>query len=189
MSPQYGALQPTSGWYQCGSFGAPQVISTGFASWQRYCTALQYWTSAKLCGVEQRAPPIFGRAAITLVIGSHSSLQKYFVLLFSFLIHHVYIVRSYGVYIRCIRLYSDTWRRTRVSIVSCSTSSRGCLSTTVTTEWRSATPSDTRTSPSCRRLRCRLTATSVESGLTASVDNSPPPVPFTAPSLALILRP
>ena len=38
----------------------------GFASWQRYCTALQQWASAKLCGIEQRAPPIFGRAAITL---------------------------------------------------------------------------------------------------------------------------
>jgi len=30
---------------------------------------LQKWASAKLCGVEQRAPPIFGRAAITLGIG------------------------------------------------------------------------------------------------------------------------
>jgi len=29
--------------------------------------------SAKLCGVEQRAPPILGRAAITLGIGPHSS--------------------------------------------------------------------------------------------------------------------
>jgi len=28
--------------------------------------------SAKLCSVEQRAPPIFGRAAITLGIGPHS---------------------------------------------------------------------------------------------------------------------
>jgi len=27
--------------------------------------------SAKLCGVEQRAPPRFGRAAITLGIGPH----------------------------------------------------------------------------------------------------------------------
>jgi len=46
--------------------GVPALlqISTGFVSWQRYCTAL-YWTSAKLCGVEQRAPPVFGRAAIT----------------------------------------------------------------------------------------------------------------------------
>jgi len=26
---------------------------------------------SKLCGVEQRAPPIFGRAAITLGIGPH----------------------------------------------------------------------------------------------------------------------
>ena len=32
--------------------------------------------SAKLCGVEQRAPPIFGRATITLGIGPHSSSQK-----------------------------------------------------------------------------------------------------------------
>jgi len=30
------------------------------------------WASAKLYGVEQRAPPIFGRAAITLGIGPHS---------------------------------------------------------------------------------------------------------------------
>jgi len=28
----------------------------------------------QICGVEQRAPPIFGRAAITLGIGPHSSL-------------------------------------------------------------------------------------------------------------------
>ena len=40
---------------------------------QRYCTAFQFWASAKLCSVEQRAPPIFGRAAITLGIGPHSS--------------------------------------------------------------------------------------------------------------------
>jgi len=46
-------------------------ISTGFASWQRYRAAL--WASAKLCGVEQRAPPIFGKAAITLGTGPHSS--------------------------------------------------------------------------------------------------------------------
>jgi len=46
-------------------------ISMGFASWQHYCMALQWWASAKLCGVEQRAPPVFGRAAITLGIGPH----------------------------------------------------------------------------------------------------------------------
>ena len=49
------------------------LISTGFASWQRYCTVFQYWASAKLCGIEQRAPPIFGRATIRLGIGPHSS--------------------------------------------------------------------------------------------------------------------
>jgi len=26
--------------------------------WQRYCTVLQKWASAKLCGVEERAPPL-----------------------------------------------------------------------------------------------------------------------------------
>ena len=31
------------------------------------------WASAKLCGVEQRAPPMFGRATISLDIGPHSS--------------------------------------------------------------------------------------------------------------------
>jgi len=34
------------------------------------------WASAKLCGVEQRAPPIFGRVTITLGIGPHSSYEK-----------------------------------------------------------------------------------------------------------------
>ena len=47
----------------------------GFVSWQRCSTPRQYWASAKLCGVEQRAPPIFGRAAITLGIGPHSSFN------------------------------------------------------------------------------------------------------------------
>jgi len=32
-----------------------------------------YWASAKLCGVEQRVPPIFGMAVITLGIGPHSN--------------------------------------------------------------------------------------------------------------------
>ena len=39
--------------------------------WHRYCMALQQRASTKLCGVEQRAPPIFGRAAIRLGIGPH----------------------------------------------------------------------------------------------------------------------
>jgi len=33
--------------------------------------------SAKLSGVEQRAPPIFGRAAITFSIGPHSSFNSF----------------------------------------------------------------------------------------------------------------
>jgi len=54
-------------------WGTPANFN-GFRALGRYCTALQYWASAKLCGVEQRVPPIFGRAAITLGIGPHSSI-------------------------------------------------------------------------------------------------------------------
>jgi len=39
MSLQYGELT-TSGWDRFISLGHPQLISTGFESWQRYCTAL-----------------------------------------------------------------------------------------------------------------------------------------------------
>jgi len=55
------------------SFWGTPANFNGFASWQRYCTVLQQWASAKLCGVEQKAPPIFGRAATTLGIGPHPS--------------------------------------------------------------------------------------------------------------------
>jgi len=37
-----------------------------------------YWPSARLCGAEQRTPPIFGRVAITLGIGPHSSFDFVF---------------------------------------------------------------------------------------------------------------
>jgi len=55
------------------SLRRPSKFLSGFASWQCYCTALYEWASAKHCGVEQRMPPVFGRAAITLGIGPHSS--------------------------------------------------------------------------------------------------------------------
>jgi len=84
MSSQYGELRPTNGWDRFISLGAPQQISTDFASWQHYCTALHYWASAKLCGIEQRAPPIFGRAAIKLDIVPHSSCGLFFFWLSSF---------------------------------------------------------------------------------------------------------
>jgi len=46
-----------------------------FLYWQPNCTALEHWGSAKLCSVEQRAPPAFGRTTITLGIGPHSSMH------------------------------------------------------------------------------------------------------------------
>jgi len=44
----------------------------------RYCTALQWWASAKLVDLEQKSPPMFGRATITLGIGPHSSSFFFF---------------------------------------------------------------------------------------------------------------
>jgi len=91
MSLQYGELRPTSGWDRSGGLGHPQLISTGFASWQRYCTltlvvgvsqTLRRWTPAEYrwhpLFIDQRVPPIFDRAAITLGIGPHSSLYLFF---------------------------------------------------------------------------------------------------------------
>jgi len=75
MSPQYGELWPTSGSDRLVVW-APLQISMGFTSWQRYCTVFEQWAPAKLCGIEQRAPPIIGRAAITLGIGPHSSYGR-----------------------------------------------------------------------------------------------------------------
>jgi len=54
-------------------WGTPTNFNGFRVFMQRYCTALQYWASAKLCGVDQKAPPIFRRAGITLGIGPHSS--------------------------------------------------------------------------------------------------------------------
>ena len=37
--PQYGEFRPMNGWDRFVSLGATHQLSTGFASWQRYCTA------------------------------------------------------------------------------------------------------------------------------------------------------
>ena len=53
--------------------GVPQTNETiSTASWPKF-TILRHSSSGRQpnCGVEQRAPPIFGRAPITLGIGPH----------------------------------------------------------------------------------------------------------------------
>ena len=45
--------------------------SLALSYWQHYCTAFEQWAWAILCGVEHRAPPIFGRAIIGS-LGHHS---------------------------------------------------------------------------------------------------------------------
>ena len=50
MSPQYGELRSIQRLtYRFGSFGAPQQITTGFASWLRYCTDVAQRRLTKLC--------------------------------------------------------------------------------------------------------------------------------------------
>jgi len=64
MSEQYGEPRPTSGWDRSGTLGHPckfQWVSRLGSVTARHCSSGR----AKLCGVEQKAPPIFSRAAIT----------------------------------------------------------------------------------------------------------------------------
>ena len=64
---------------------APQLISTGFASWQHYCMSL-------------RAPPVFGRAAITLDIDPQSSFILFECNVYNFLTVVVVICLSVFFY-------------------------------------------------------------------------------------------
>ena len=65
-------LRPTNGWDLLPSLGHPckfQRVSRLSSVTARHSSSGRQPN----CGVEQRAPPIFGRAAITLGIGPHSS--------------------------------------------------------------------------------------------------------------------
>ena len=62
----FRGLLPLTGFCQVQNSLCVQILRLLY--WQRYCTALERWASVKLCGVQQRAPSIFGRAAITLDI-------------------------------------------------------------------------------------------------------------------------
>jgi len=67
MSSQYSELRPTSGWDLLASLGHP----TAFQQVSRLGSVTARHSSSRRqsnCGVEQRAPPIFGMAAITLGI-------------------------------------------------------------------------------------------------------------------------
>ena len=54
-------------------------------------------STAKLCGVEQRAPPIFGRAAITLGIGPHSSIILLCSVHVKWLLNNYFVLHSFLV--------------------------------------------------------------------------------------------
>ena len=54
-----------------GVWGTPATFN-GFRVLAALLHGMQQRASAKVCGVEQRAPPMFGRATITLGIGLHS---------------------------------------------------------------------------------------------------------------------
>ena len=64
---------PTNGWDLLASLGHPckfQRVSRLGSLTARHSSS---WAWAKLCGIEQRAPSVFSRVAITLGIGPHSS--------------------------------------------------------------------------------------------------------------------
>ena len=69
---QFGGCCPLTEFCQVQNSLCVQVLRSPICC-QHYCTALEQWASAKLYGIQQRAPLLFGRAAITLGIGPHSS--------------------------------------------------------------------------------------------------------------------
>jgi len=70
----FGGCCPLTEFCQVQNSVCGQVLHSPIL--QRYCTALEQRASAKLCGAQQRAPPILGRTAITLGIGPHFSWSK-----------------------------------------------------------------------------------------------------------------
>ena len=76
MSPQYGEHRPTNGWERLAGLGHPIIFQRVSRLGSVRPTARQSSSGHQPnCGVEQRAPPTFGMATITLGIGPHSSLQ------------------------------------------------------------------------------------------------------------------
>jgi len=87
-------------------WGTPIQISRSFASWQRYCMASSSGHQPN-CGVEQRAPPMFGRATITLGIDRwrHSSLWSPYVIgrpyIFSSCLWSPYVIGQTIIFLPC----------------------------------------------------------------------------------------
>jgi len=69
-----GALSPWRNFAKCRIHFASK--SCVLLYWQCYCMALEQCASVKLCVIQQRAPPVFGRASsMMLGISLHSSIE------------------------------------------------------------------------------------------------------------------
>jgi len=70
MSLEYGELRHTAAEIVSLLWGTPAIVN-GFRILAPLLHGTPVLGASQICGVEQRAPPIFGRAAITLGIGPH----------------------------------------------------------------------------------------------------------------------
>ena len=68
---------PLSAKIGSGVWGTPANFN-GFYVLAALLHGNQVVSVAKLCGVEQRAPPVFDRATITMGIGRHSSFLLFY---------------------------------------------------------------------------------------------------------------
>ena len=104
MSPQYGEIRPTNGWDLLPSLGHPykfqRVLRLGSVTARHLVVGasqtLRRW---------KRAPPMFGRATITLGIGWHSSFDIFLKMLTYFFSKVTQVV---GTVIRCEQFFSFT---------------------------------------------------------------------------------
>jgi len=83
-------------------WGTPANLN-GFRVLAALLHGIWQWASAKTCRVEHRAPPIFGRAAITFGIGPHSS----FILTWNHVLRNNFNVPSWFTWISRNHFHKD----------------------------------------------------------------------------------
>ena len=101
MSSWYGDLWPTNGRDLLASLGHhckfQRVLRIGSVTARQSSSGHQ-----PNCGIEQRAPPIFGREAITIGIGPHSSFFVFHNFLIFVLSYNVSYYLSFLLYATCL---------------------------------------------------------------------------------------
>jgi len=115
MSPQYGEHRPTNGWEWLAGLGHfiifQQVSCLGSITARQSSSGRQ-----PNCGAEQRAPPMFGRATITLGLAHILVLHYFAKFVYSVVVKQLLGLPRFQpvtILIRSVQLFSDCLGETR----------------------------------------------------------------------------